>query len=439
MKPFPFLFCTLSFFTAAQAEPVEKSAASSSESLSLGAVTQAILASNPSIKEARARWEAAQQRVPQARAWDDLKISADTRLARFADVAANSFTDQMFSVEQAIPISGRNQSRGRVATADAAQAFEDLRRNELDTVAKARAAYFRLAKGYALLDLLHANETSLQQSLEAERAKFEAGGQSQATALAAENEVTKCEEMHRDLERAISAEETQLKVLMNRDVFTILGKPADLSRDRLPSSLNTERLRVLALHHRPEVLMADLAVASAAAKVELAKRDWIPDPSITLEAQRYNGASQGVSEVSAGVSFTVPWFNKAKYRAEEAEAAKTLEAARHAAESARNETVGLLRDHLSTVDTYHHHLELFDTQLIPKARQAVDATRLNFASGKANLPDLLASQRNLFELESTAREHLTDYEIALADLESLVGADLQLFPSSKATTNRRAK
>src|SRR5205814_9209410 len=68
----------------------------------------------------------------------DLKISGSTRLGRFVDVATNSFTDQMFSVEQMIPLSGKNQSRARIAAAEALSGLEELRRKELDAVAKAR-------------------------------------------------------------------------------------------------------------------------------------------------------------------------------------------------------------------------------------------------------------------------------------------------------------
>ena len=38
----------------------------------------------------------------------------------------------------------------------------------------------------------------------------------------------------------------------------------------------------------------------AKAKLELAKREWIPDPTVGLEAERYNAASQVVSQVGGG-------------------------------------------------------------------------------------------------------------------------------------------
>jgi hypothetical protein len=139
MKPFHLFLCSFSIFLTAQAEPPKNSDAPAPGVLSLGAVTDSVLANNPSIKEARARWEAMKQRVPQAAAWDDLKVGGSTRLARFVDVATNSFTDQMLSVEQMIPLSGKNQSRARIAAAEALAGLEEFRRKELDAVARARA------------------------------------------------------------------------------------------------------------------------------------------------------------------------------------------------------------------------------------------------------------------------------------------------------------
>ena len=96
------------------------------------AATRAALANNPALREARARWEAMKARVPQAAAWDDLKVGANTRVARFVEVAPNSFTDQMLTVEQMLPLSGKNRSRARFAAAEAVGSARGTAPAELD-------------------------------------------------------------------------------------------------------------------------------------------------------------------------------------------------------------------------------------------------------------------------------------------------------------------
>jgi outer membrane protein TolC len=437
MKPILFFLCSFSILLTARAEPPKKSGDSSPPALSLGGVTDSVLANNPSIKEARAKWEAMKQRVPQAAAWDDLKISASTRLGRFVDVATNSFTDQMLSVEQMIPLSGKNQSRARIAAAEALGGLEELRRKELDVVGKARAAYFRLARDYALLELNRSNEASLTQTLEISRARLEVGNEGQADVLTAEGELVRILETRRDLQRALSDDETQLKVLMNRNPFAPLGKPGvPTAHAAVPP---VERLRSLIFSNRPEVRMAEAGATAATTKLELAKREWIPDPALSIETQRYNGASQVASEVGIGISFNVPWLNAKKYRAEEREAQSGVEAAQRALESVRTEALGMLRDQLQKIETFHHHVELFEARLIPNARQTLQTNRTNYEGGKTGFLELMMADRSLREVEAMFQQHVADYKMAVAELEALVGADLNLFSPHKETSKQKSK
>ena len=91
------------------------------------------------------------------------------------DVAPNSFTDQMVTVEQMIPLSGKNRSRARIAAAEAVRSLEELRRAELDVTMKTRTAFIQLVNLRALLELNRANERSLMQTVEISRARFEVG------------------------------------------------------------------------------------------------------------------------------------------------------------------------------------------------------------------------------------------------------------------------
>jgi cobalt-zinc-cadmium efflux system outer membrane protein len=329
-----------------------------------------------------------------------------------------------------IPLSGKNRSKERAAAAEALGAFEEARRQELDVIAKAKASYYKIANLYQLLDINKADEASLVQSLDATRAKFEVGTQMQADVLLADNERQKIIEGRRDLEQKLSDEESSLNVLMNRDPFAPLGRPADSGDNSLPAP--AERLRQLVLTNRPEVREAQAKVAVTKAKLEFAKREWIPDPTVSLEAERYNAASQIVSQVGAGVSINVPWLNGKKYRAEEREAQGELSAAVSDFVGAKTEALGLLRNQLEKIETLHHHIELYRDNLLPTARQTVASYQADYETDKATLLILLSSQRNLRDLETMYYQDLSDYRVALAELESLVGLDLKTSETGKS-------
>jgi outer membrane protein, heavy metal efflux system len=397
----------------------------SQSSLSLEEITQKALARNPTVAAARARWRMATQRIPQEAAWEDPKLNFRSLLGRFVQVPANGFTDQMVSLEQSIPLSGKNRSRERAAAADALAAFQDLRRQELEVVFKTRSAFIQLVNDYELLDLNQAEETAVSQTIDSSRTKFEVGAQSESDLLTAQIERQKVTEERQDLEQKRSNDETALKVLMKIDAFESLGRP-DL-RDFHAINLDTRELRSRILLNNPDVLQANAQLAAAQSRYQLAKREWIPDPTVSIQADHYNAGSQIASEISGGVSISLPWFNEKKYSAGEREALDEVTAAQDALDSAKNETLGRLKDQLQKLQTLHHHADLYENSLIPNAKQIVSASKSDYEADKVLFQNVLSAQRNLWQIEAAYHQHLANYQIALAELESLVGSNLQFF------------
>src|SRR5437868_6086077 len=390
--------------------------------ISLRELTSVVLANNPSIKQAENRWRAARERVRQANAWDDPRIGGESRVRRFVDVPPNAFMDQTLSVEQLIPITGKNLVRGRVAAAEALSIFEQVRRAELDVIAKARATYFQLANAYDQLEINSKNVTSLKQIADISRSRYEAGLETAANALIAETDYSKLQETRRDLERNLSDAQSQLNTVMNRDAFAPLGPPAGATLRE--ASLSVTKLHAIALAQRPEVQMARAKIDGEKSKLQLAHRAWIPDPALMVKGQRYNDAAEAVSELDAGVSFTIPWVNPAKYSAGVREARANIAATEQGLEREQKEALRLLRNQVAKIETFHHHVELFRDKLVPQAQQAFEATQLSYESGKATFLDWISAQRNLRDIEAMAREHLAHYQVAVAELEAVIGGEI---------------
>jgi outer membrane protein, heavy metal efflux system len=431
------LTTTLILAVAAELSAGVAEGEAAARSLSLGEVTSAVLANNAAIKEALKKWNAARARIPQAAAWDDPRLGGDTLVHRFVNVPPNAFMDQSVSIEQVVPITGKNLTRARAAMADAISAYEDVRRAQLDAIAAARASFFRLANAYDQLEINRKNIDSLKQIADISRAKYEAGTQSAADVLVAETDESKLEEAQRDLERQLSDEQSRLNQLMNRDAFAALSVPGTASV-QMPL-LSPTSLRPLVLTHRPEVKMAEAKIDVEKWKLQLARREWIPDPALIVKAERYNDAGQAVSEVDAGVSFPLPWVNFRKYSAGVREADENLGAAEFGLDRLQKEALRLLRDQLQKIETFHHHVELFRDKLVPQAQQAFEANRLAYESGKASFLDWITAQRVLRDIEATARMHLTDYQVAVAELEAIIGAQLYPVPADPPQPKAKRK
>jgi outer membrane protein TolC len=405
-----------------------------SAALSLDWVLGQVLTNNPSLKGAGAHWRALRERVPQQRAWDDPRAGVDFNVARFVDVPANTFSDQTLSVEQKIPLAGKNKLRARAATAEASAGSEAYRQRQLDLLAKAQASYYRLANAYGQWEINRRSASFLEQIVQAARHKLESGQETQGAVLTAETDLASLEESAFDFERQVADEQAQLNTLMNHPADAPLGRPAPPLFAEV--DLPFDRVEAAALAHRPELLAASKKIQAARALLEASRRNWIPEPSVRLAADRYNGASQAVDDVMAGVSFDLPWFQHEKYAAATRENRELLSGARYELDALRAETAEMVREQLTKIQTFRHHYELFRDKVAPLARQSTEASRISYASGQAGLTQVLAARQKAQESESMLLQHLTDYQIALAELTSLAGAPLAAMTNT-STSNQQ--
>jgi outer membrane protein, heavy metal efflux system len=398
--------------------------------LSLDDVTSVVLANNPAIKAAQEKWQAMKARVPQAAAWEDLRAQARSRVARYVSIPPNAFTDQSFMLQQEVPISGKNLSRARAATAEAGAAFEDFRRTELDVLSRARAAFHRLVDEYAQLEVNQRNVDLLNQFAEVNRQRYEVGNASQGDVLTAQTDAAKLLEAQSDIFRRISDAQSQLNVLMNRPAQSPLAQPSQIPFQSPHFSLQV--LQAVALSARPEMQRAQNRVEAERFRVELANRQWFPDPTLDVQAQRYNEAGQAVSELDVGVSIGLPFLNQRKYSGTVTEARRNFESAQHELEATRTETLGLVRDQLTKIETAAHHYELYTDKILPLARQAVQSNRVAYETSSANFLELITAQRVLQDVESAHVNHLADYQVAVAELDAIVGIENWLPPKNSA-------
>ena len=403
--------------------------------LTLEEATRAAVVNNAAIKAARAKWEMMKSRIPQEAAWEDPMAGVD--LERFGTTQFGTYADAEWMLSQKIPLAGKNRSRARAANADALATLQEFRRQQLDIVAKVRAAYFRLLNAAEQIEVNRRNDALLSQFLEITRAKYAVGTQTQSSVLIAETDLVRLQEDRRNLERDFSDAQSRLNVLMNRPARAPLGQPVDVALRH--HTFNPHRLEALALENRPELHRAENRIAAEQQRLQAAKRDWIPEPQVRVEARSYKGNNQAFQEYDTGVFFNVPLGNWRKYSAQQREARSGIEMATQELENARAETLGLVRDALKKVATFRHHVDLFRDQLLPLAQQTVEASRAGYETDKASFLELIATQRTLRDSEATYHRHLADYRTALAELETVVGADLQIFPSVSFPTSRISK
>jgi outer membrane protein TolC len=413
------MMVSLPSFAMAAGPIAPSTQAAATNVLTLEWVLKQVQNNNPSLKSVRAAWEAMDARIRPARAWEDPVVGVDLErnTTQFGDI-----NDAEWMIAQEIPLSGKNRQRGRIATAQAAVAQSEWQRRELDVTTRARVAFHRFANAYVQVEINRRSEELLHQFVEISRDKYAVGKRTQADVLMAQTDLSRVNEQRRDLERDLSDVQSSLNTLMNRTPQEPLPAPGPTAFREV--QLDLPRLQTMALEHRPDLRGTRKRIEAAQGQISLAKRAWIPDPELRLEARQYDGIGGGFQEYDTGIFFKFPWFNQGKYRGAISEARKNAESAEYDLAVLQGETLSMVRDQVTKIGTFHHHYVIFRDRIVPLARQTIEATRIAYLADKATILELLAAQRSLQEAESTLQRHLTEYWNAIADLEPMIGQPL---------------
>jgi outer membrane protein TolC len=392
----------------------------SRKTLALPVLIQEVLARNPEIVAARKQWEAATNRIAQARSLEDPTLSVQLwNLPQTFNVtqAQNS----IFGLSQSFPFPGKLTLKGEVASRSAEMTEQALRAKERDLVARLKQAYYDLFLAQKALQIHRQQVDLLGQFVEIANARFRTGRGSQADVLKAQVELTLLHQHLSVLDQQRETAEAMLNTLLDRDPASPLGTAQE--PPQAPIGKTIDDLHQLALNTRPELRAAELAVQRNEQSHTLAQRQYYPDFNVAFQRFQNFQANDGFG---AYVAMSIPFafWTKPKYDAGVQEAASAVAAARAERHTLENLTRFQIKDLLAKLRTTDQMATLYRTTILPQAEQGLESARAGYRAGKAGFLDLIESERALrgFQLEYV--NALVNRQHRLAELEQVVGADL---------------
>jgi outer membrane protein, heavy metal efflux system len=411
---------------SAQSAPPEPSAAraaaSSPPATPLAKLVQEATASNPEVQAAEHGWRAAAEMPKQARALpetqlsvQELSVGSPRPLAGFND---SDFAYVGVGASQELPYPGKRALRATVAAHQAESLHEEASAVRRRVIEALELAYFRLAYVQQTLGILDSDNRLLGQIEQVAESRYGVGQGSQQDVLRAQLQHTKLLQevaLHHQEERQLQA---QLKQTLNRPqtspdvvaaplVATVLRRgDADLLRQ--------------AAEQNPGLRARRESLRARQAQVELAHREFRPDFNVQGMVQHTGSQFRDYYMASFGIRLP----NRGRRAAELAEAEEERARAEQELQADVQRVGSEVAQQLALLRGSEERLEIYDEGLIPQAEAVFQAGIAAYESNRQDFQTLLASFRDVLELNLQRRRELADHESTLARLERLTGVTL---------------
>ncbi len=382
---------------------------------------------NPEIRAAGYEREAAQQRISPAGALDDPMLEAGVVNAPLASQTfrREDMTMKMLGLSQRFPYPGKRGLRQDVAAKDAefvAHAYQET----VNRVARdVKAAYFELALVVESTRLVEENRQVLEQFLRISESRYAVGQGTQADVLKAQTQLTKMDDELLRLASSRQAIEAELVRNLGREPAAGLPAPAAL---RLPeTALQFESLRETALKERPQLLGLQSLIDRNGSALELARKDYFPDFDVKLAYGQRENMLDGMPRddmVSLTVAVNLPIWRGNKRDPGVAEAIAMRNQATDMYQAQLNEVSAQLRQQVANAEQSLKSARLYESGILPQARLAVESSLSAYRVNRVDFLMLLDSQMAVLEYEISHAAALSNYNIALAEIELLAGKAL---------------
>jgi cobalt-zinc-cadmium efflux system outer membrane protein len=388
--------------------------------LMLPELIQGVLARNPELVAARKQWEAATNRITQARSLDDPILSIQLWNVP-QPFKATQADNTIFGLSQNLPFPGKLGLKGEVASRSADMTEQAVHAKERELVARLKQAYYDLFLMQKTIQIHHEQVELLRQFFEIANTKFRAGKGSQADVLKAQVELSLLQQQLPVLEQRRKTAGAMLNTLLDRDPSLPLGLAQEPSP--LPIDQPLDDLHRLALNDRPELKAAELDVQRSEQSRALAQRQYYPDFNVAFQRFQNYQANDGFG---AYVAMSIPFafWTKPKYDAGVHEAAAAVSVAQAQQHTLENLTRFQVDDLLAKLRATDQVATLYRTTILPQAEQSLESARVGYRVGKGSFLDLIDAQRTWRGFQQEYFKAIVDRQHRLTELEQVVGITL---------------
>ncbi len=376
---------------------------------------------NPGLQADYRKWQAALQRIPQATALPDPKITA-THLVEDIQTRTGPQRRQVF-VGQQLPWFGKLRARGDIASNEADAIHHAYEAAVLQTTRKIGLAYYDYAYLGEATGIMKRVVSLLQRLEENVREKVR-GGENLPSLLKMEIENAKAQDFLQEMEKRRLSESSQLLALLGSHRSEALPFPKLVKPNG--NTPSREALIKTLIARNPELKSLQSKISKADDSLRLSRMNRIPDPTIgagifdTGESVNPATPGSGNDPWAVQLSFNIPIWKK-KNQAQRQEAREMQQAAQQTLQDRQNSLRSELDTSLQDLATIKKRLHLYGSILLPKARQAMEVTETSYQGNRSTILDLIDAERTLLEIERNYWKAVSEHYKAQVRLQTLTG------------------
>ena len=228
-----------------------------------------------------------------------------------------------------------------------------------------------------------------------------------------------------------------------RQLAALVGNP-DLSLARLdgdlekPPEIDADHLLKTLVEQSPSVKRAQQEVSRAEAVLKRNKREAVPDLNLRAGEQQNFEELPGISKSVGAQSFAtatiqIPIFNRNQGNVDAAKA--ELERDQQEVERIKLTLVQSAQPLLQQYLTSKLDAERYRTQMIPRAQRAYQLYLHKYNDMAAAYPEVIISQRTLFQLQESYVQSLGELWISAVQLQNYLFADGLTAPNGRDSTS----
>lgn len=329
-------------------------------------------------------------------------------------------------VMQMIPWLDRLKAEGQRAHMEALVAETQYQAEQLRVIGDIRATWFKLYVLRKQIETTQADQAQLEALIKTANARVRTGDAQPGDVLMATLELSSLQEQLISYRQQVTATTAELNRLAGRDSSTAIVPPTKL--DVQIPDWNHELLHQIAMANQPELNAARLRTAATRWGIEVARLKRRPDLTfgigwMIMDAPGAVTPDAGMDSLTLSVSGNIPVWHR-KYDAMTSEASREHYAAHASEDEIALRLDALLRDLWEQARANEKTVELYETSILPQARQTFEADQQSLINNTVTFDRVVRDYRTLLNLELGYHKALGQLATTLARIRQASGVDL---------------